>query len=161
MLGRAGHPENKTQGEQTSKPRYDPLAPGALVMPRPPSSHQWLHNKSGLPVVDVVIDPHLTTHLRPHQREGILFLYECVMGMRAIGRHGAILADEMGLGKTLQSVALCWTLLKQGPYGGKAVAKRVLVVTPGSLVQNWRAEFTKWLGRERISVFTVDQVCGL
>ncbi|KAK5605861.1 hypothetical protein CRENBAI_004772 [Crenichthys baileyi] len=157
MLGRAGHPENKTQGEQTSKPRYDPLAPGALVMPRPPSSHQWLHNKSGLPVVDVVIDPHLTTHLRPHQREGILFLYECVMGMRAVGRHGAILADEMGLGKTLQSVALCWTLLKQGPYGGKAVAKRVLVVTPGSLVQNWRAEFTKWLGRERISVFTVDQ----
>ncbi|XP_032415090.1 DNA repair and recombination protein RAD54B isoform X1 [Xiphophorus hellerii] len=157
MLGRAGHPENKPQAEQTSKPRHDPLAPGALVMPRPSSNHQWLHNKSGLPVVDVVVDPHLTMHLRPHQREGILFLYECVMGMRAAGRHGAILADEMGLGKTLQSVALCWTVLKQGPYGGKPVAKRVLVVTPGSLVQNWRAEFTKWLGRERISVFTVDQ----
>ncbi|XP_038146971.1 DNA repair and recombination protein RAD54B [Cyprinodon tularosa] len=158
MLGRSGLPENnKPQGEQTSKPRYDPLAPGALVMPRPSSNHQWLHNKSGLPVVDVVVDPHLTTHLRPHQREGILFLYECVMGMRAAGRHGAILADEMGLGKTLQSVALCWTLLKQGPYGGKPIVKRVLVVTPGSLVQNWRAEFNKWLGRERISIFTVDQ----
>uniref|UniRef100_A0A3Q2CPW0 RAD54 homolog B n=1 Tax=Cyprinodon variegatus TaxID=28743 RepID=A0A3Q2CPW0_CYPVA len=158
MLGRSGLPENnKPQGEQTSKPRYDPLAPGALVMPRPSSNHQWLHNKSGLSVVDVVVDPHLTTHLRPHQREGILFLYECVMGMRAAGRHGAILADEMGLGKTLQSVALCWTLLKQGPYGGKPIVKRVLVVTPGSLVQNWRAEFNKWLGRERISIFTVDQ----
>ena len=77
---------------------------------------------------------------------------------RAVGRYGAILADEMGLGKTLQSLALSWTLLKQGPYGGKPVAKRVLVVTPGSLVQNWGAEFNKWLGRERISVFTVDQV---
>lgn len=77
---------------------------------------------------------------------------------RAVGRYGAILADEMGLGKTLQSVALSWTLLKQGPYGGKPVTKRVLVVTPGSLVKNWRAEFIKWLGRERISVFTVDQV---
>lgn len=77
---------------------------------------------------------------------------------RAVGCYGAILADEMGLGKTLQSVALSWTLLKQGPYGGKQVAKRVLVVTPGSLVQNWGAEFSKWLGRERISVFTVDQV---
>lgn len=77
---------------------------------------------------------------------------------RAIGRYGAILADEMGLGKTLQSVALSWTLLKQGPYGGKPISKRVLVVTPGSLVQNWGAEFNKWLGRERISVFTVDQV---
>lgn len=49
----------------------------------------------------------------------------------------------MGLGKTLQSVALTWTLLKQGPYGGKPVAKLVLVVAPGSLVQNWEAEFKK------------------
>ncbi|KAJ0066164.1 hypothetical protein NL108_001394 [Boleophthalmus pectinirostris] len=154
---RAGHVPPKPEEEHTCKPRHDPLAPGALVMPRPSPSHQWSNNKSGLPVVDVVVDPHLTTHLRPHQRDGILFLYECVMGMRAAGRFGAILADEMGLGKTLQSVALTWTLLKQGPYGGKAMAKRTLVVTPGSLVQNWGAEFNKWLGRERISVFTVDQ----
>uniref|UniRef100_A0A3Q0S1V0 RAD54 homolog B n=1 Tax=Amphilophus citrinellus TaxID=61819 RepID=A0A3Q0S1V0_AMPCI len=157
MVGRAGHPETKPEGEQARRPRHDPLAPDALVMPRPSANHQWLNNKSGLPVVDVVLDPHLTTHLRPHQRDGLLFLYECVMGMRAVGHYGAILADEMGLGKTLQSVALSWTLLKQGPYGGRPVAKRVLVVTPGSLVQNWAAEFNKWLGRERISVFTVDQ----
>uniref|UniRef100_A0A3B5A9B9 DNA repair and recombination protein RAD54B-like n=1 Tax=Stegastes partitus TaxID=144197 RepID=A0A3B5A9B9_9TELE len=157
MVGRAEQPERKPEEEQTCRPRHDPLAPGALVMPRPSSNHQWSNNKLGLPVVDVVVDPHLTAHLRPHQRDGLLFLYECVMGMRAVGRHGAILADEMGLGKTLQSVALSWTLLKQGPYGGRPVAKRVLVVTPGSLVQNWKAEFNKWLGRERISVFTVDQ----
>ncbi|KAJ0000387.1 hypothetical protein NQD34_012229 [Periophthalmus magnuspinnatus] len=154
---RTGYAPPKPEEEQTFKPRHDPLATGALVMPRPSPSHQWSNNKSGLPLVDVVVDPHLTTHLRPHQRDGILFLYECVMGMRAVGRFGAILADEMGLGKTLQSVALTWTLLKQGPYGGKAMAKRTLVVTPGSLVQNWRAEFNKWLGRERINVFTVDQ----
>lgn len=157
MVSQKGHMASKPEEEQTCKPRYDPLAPGALVMPRPSPSHQWSNNKSGLPVVDVVVDPYLTTHLRPHQRDGLLFLYECVMGMRAVGRYGAILADEMGLGKTLQSVALSWTLLQQGPYGGKAVLKRVLVVTPGSLVQNWGAEFNKWLGRERISVFTVDQ----
>lgn len=51
-------------------------------MPRPSSNHQWSHNKSGLPVVDVVVDPHVNVHLRPHQREGLIFLYECVMGMR-------------------------------------------------------------------------------
>lgn len=79
---------------------------------------------------------------------------------RASSCHGAILADEMGLGKTLQSVALAWTLLRQGPYGGQPVAKRVLVVAPGSLVQNWGMEFNKWLGRERISVYVVDQVAG-
>ncbi|XP_067094037.1 DNA repair and recombination protein RAD54B [Osmerus mordax] len=145
------------QGEHTCRPRHDPLAPGALVMPRPSANHQWACNKAGLPVVDVVVDPHLTSHLRPHQREGLLFLYECILGMRAAGRCGAILADEMGLGKTLQGVALAWTLLRQGPYGGRPLAKRVLVVAPGSLVQNWGAEFNKWLGRERISVFPVDQ----
>ncbi|XP_054637825.1 DNA repair and recombination protein RAD54B isoform X2 [Dunckerocampus dactyliophorus] len=157
LLGRGGLPGLKPAEEQTCRPRFDPQAPDALVMPRPSPNHQWSNNKSGLPVVDVVVDPHLTAYLRPHQRDGLLFLYECVMGMRAEGRYGAILADEMGLGKTLQSVALCWTLLKQGPYGGKAVTRRVLVVTPGSLVQNWGAEFNKWLGRERINVFTVDQ----
>lgn len=33
------------------------------------------------------------------------------------------------------------------------------MVCPGSLVKNWAVEFNKWLGRERISVYTVDQVC--
>lgn len=51
-------------------------------MPRPSTNHQWLHNKAALPVVEVVIDPHLTQYLRPHQRDGLLFLYECVMGLR-------------------------------------------------------------------------------
>ncbi|KAM9404599.1 DNA repair and recombination protein RAD54B isoform 2-T2 [Salvelinus alpinus] len=147
----------KPQEEGPCKPRHDPLAPGAIVMPRPSTNHQWAYNKAGLPLVDVVVDPYLTAHLRPHQRDGLLFLYECVMGMRATCRYGAILADEMGLGKTLQSVALTWTLLKQGPYGGKPVAKLVLVVAPGSLVQNWGAEFKKWLGSERINVYTVNQ----
>ncbi|XP_075965753.1 DNA repair and recombination protein RAD54B [Anarhichas minor] len=157
LSGRTDPPGSKPEEEQTCRPRHDPLAPGALVMPRPSANHQWSNNKSGLPLVDVVVDPFLTNHLRPHQRDGLLFLYECVMGLRAVGRYGAILADEMGLGKTLQSVALSWTLLKQGPYGGRPVTKRVLVVTPGSLVHNWAAEFNKWLGRERISVFSVDQ----
>ncbi|XP_069076581.1 DNA repair and recombination protein RAD54B isoform X2 [Pleurodeles waltl] len=139
------------------KPRHDPNAANSLVMPPPPQSHQWTFNKAGLPVVAVVVDPYLTVHLRPHQREGVVFLYECVMGMRVEGKFGAILADEMGLGKTLQCISLVWTLLRQGPYGSRPVLKRVLIVTPGSLVKNWRKEFQKWLGAERIKVFSVDQ----
>ena len=62
----------------------------------------------------------------------------------------------MGLGKTLQCITLLWyiyihtiscvytsvhtcslyrTLLKQGPYGRKKIARRVIVITPGSLVK--------------------------
>ncbi|KAH3862890.1 hypothetical protein DPMN_025865, partial [Dreissena polymorpha] len=137
------------------KPRHDPSVPGTLVMPRPSASHQWDSNKKGKAVIDVVVDPYLSVHLRPHQREGVIFLYECVMGYRNFAGHGAILADDMGLGKTLQCISLIWTLLKQGPYGGKPVAHKVLIVTPGSLVKNWHAEFKKWLGLERLQVFAV------
>ncbi len=50
--------------------------------------------------------------MRPHQKEGVLFLYECVMGMKeGFEGQGAILADEMGLGKSLQTIALIWTLM--------------------------------------------------
>jgi DNA repair and recombination protein RAD54B len=50
------------------------------------------------------------------------------------------------------------TLLKQGPYGGRPILQRVLIVTPSSLVANWQNEFLRWLGRERIQMFVADQV---
>lgn len=40
--------------------------------------------------------------LRPHQREGVQFVFECVTGQREFDGNGCILADDMGLGKTLQ-----------------------------------------------------------
>ena len=46
----------------------------------------------------VVVDPYIGRHLRVHQREGVQFMYDCVMGMREAGRNGCILADDMGLG---------------------------------------------------------------
>ncbi|KAG5185679.1 SNF2 family N-terminal domain-containing protein [Tribonema minus] len=68
------------------------------------------------------------------------------MGLRNFPGSGCILADDMGLGKTLQSIAVMWTLLKQGTArGGPPVAKRCVVVCPTSLVSNWEAELDKWL----------------
>jgi hypothetical protein len=49
-------------------------------------------------------------------------------------------------------------LLKRGPYGGIPLAKRVLIVAPSSLIGNWENEFTRWLGRDRLRLFSVDQV---
>jgi len=96
------------------KPRFDPMVEGALVMPRPAARRGAA--ASGEQIVDVVVDPHLGRHLRPHQRAGVTFLYECLCDLRDFHGTGAVLADEMGLGKTLQSITLLWTLLKQGPY---------------------------------------------
>ena len=55
-------------------------------------SLQFEHNKKDLSVVDVVVDPYIAKVLRPHQREGLTFLYECVMGLRSFVGNGAILA---------------------------------------------------------------------
>ncbi|XP_023233161.1 DNA repair and recombination protein RAD54B-like isoform X1 [Centruroides sculpturatus] len=128
-----------------------------FIMPHPSNSHQWLYNKKQLPTTDVIIDPKLTAVLRPHQKEGVIFLYECILGFRDYGGLGAILADEMGLGKTLQCITLVWTLYKQGPYGGIPILKKILIITPSSLVKNWLKEFKKWLGFDKLSVFAVDQ----
>ncbi|TFY64805.1 hypothetical protein EVJ58_g2377 [Rhodofomes roseus] len=80
--------------------------------------------------------------------EGVKFLYECVMGLRKHEGQGSILADEMGMGKTLQTIALCWTLLKQNPYAGAGpVVGKILIVCPVTLINNWKNEFHKWCGR--------------
>ena len=92
----------------------------------------------------VVVDRMLTRWLRPHQREGVKFMFECVMGLRDFEGTGCILADDMGLGKTLQGITLLWTLLQQGLDGSPAV-KRALIVCPTSLVSNWDDECNKWL----------------
>ena len=138
----------RTVGSAAAAPRpppaplHDPGAPDALVLcvagdPKLPSAR-----------VAVVVDPYIAGRLREHQRIGVRFLFECVMGMR--GAHtGALLCDAMGLGKTVQVLALLWTLLRQSPGGGPAL-RRALVVCPASLVDNWKAEATKWLGSERL-----------
>ncbi|KAM9761510.1 DNA repair and recombination protein RAD54-like [Menidia menidia] len=116
------------------KALHDPFAEDALVLYAPPalSAHELLTaDKEKLPV-HVVVDPILGKVLRPHQREGVRFLWECgvrflwecVTGRRLPGAHGCIMADDMGLGKTLQA----------------------LVVAPSSLVRNWHQEIRKWLG---------------
>lgn len=134
-------------------PRHDPHAPGAVVMKRPAESDV----PRGRQVVDVVIDPLLSKHLREHQKDGVKFMYECVMGLRAFAGEGAILADEMGLGKTLQTITLLWTLLKQNPvYQAGPVVKKALIVCPVTLINNWQKEFRKWLGNERIGIYVAD-----
>ncbi|KAG8905608.1 helicase, partial [Tulasnella sp. 417] len=130
---------------KAGQPRHDPNAPDAIVMKEPSAVHGARHNKKNAPVVPVVIDPKLARHLRPHQVDGVKFLYESVMGMRKHEGYGCILADEMGLGKTLQTVTLIWTLLHQNPYGGNTpVVGKVLVACPASLIKNWKNELHKW-----------------
>ena len=108
------------------------------------------------PKVPVVIDPKLAAKLRPHQVEGVKFMYRCTTGLIDENAQGCIMADEMGLGKTLQCITLMWTLLKQSPEAGKGTIQKCVVACPSSLVKNWANELTKWLGPDAITPFAVD-----
>lgn len=108
------------------------------------------------PRVPVVIDPRLAKVLRPHQIEGVKFMYRCVTGMIDEKANGCIMADEMGLGKTLQCITLLWTLLKQSPDAGKTTIQKAVVACPSSLVRNWANELVKWLGADAITPFAID-----
>ncbi len=71
--------------------------------------------------------------LRDYQVDGVKWLYtiyKCNLG--------GILADEMGLGKTLQTITLIKHILKE-----KSDSK-ILIVSPTSLVYNWKKEFDKF-----------------
>lgn len=106
--------------------------------------------------VPVVIDPRLGKVLRPHQVEGVKFLYRCCTGLMVENAYGCIMADEMGLGKTLQCIALLWTLLRQSPIPNKPTIDKAIIACPASLVRNWANELTKWLGEAAPGVFALD-----
>ncbi|PKU41502.1 dna repair and recombination protein rad54-like [Limosa lapponica baueri] len=137
-------------------PLHDPFEEGALVLYEPPllSAHDQLKIDKDKAPVHVVVDPVLSRVLRPHQREGVKFLWDCVTSRRIPGSHGCIMADEMGLGKTLQCITLMWTLLRQSP-DCKPEIEKAMVVSPSSLVRNWYNEVEKWLGG-RIQPLAID-----
>lgn len=103
----------------------------------------------------VVLPARLKKILRPHQIEGVTFMYQCTMGLKNASINGCILADEMGLGKTLQALSLIHTMLSGGPKGNPAI-RRAIIVCPSSLCSNWAKECRKWFGDERLRPLLVQ-----
>ena len=151
------------------RPLFDPDAPGALVLCTAAEAAALGSGRKGPEFrgVAVVVDPFIARKLRPHQKEGVRWMYRAIHGFspvdtdngsnkedtpdarqRKVTHAGCLLADDMGLGKSLQSLALIWTMLKQGPHG-VPTAKRALLVCPASLVGSWGQEISKWLGAVR------------
>ena len=76
--------------------------------------------------------------MRPYQLAGLNWMIR----LRHNGLNG-ILADEMGLGKTLQTLALLDVLMRQGS-NSRPLVRKVLILTPVSVVGSWESEFDKW-----------------
>ncbi|KAK5667392.1 hypothetical protein BDV3_007212 [Batrachochytrium dendrobatidis] len=150
-----------------SGPLHDPTEPDAVILYEPKVilseaaklealKSTAIGGKGPVGEVHVVVDPLLGRVLRPHQIEGVQFLYNCTTGEQVAGAFGCIMADEMGLGKTLQCIALLWTLLRQSPIPGKPWIEKAIIACPSSLVKNWANELKKWLGENRVRPYSCD-----
>ncbi|KAI8977963.1 P-loop containing nucleoside triphosphate hydrolase protein [Pilobolus umbonatus] len=159
------------------RPLYDPAAENALILWNPDIDNAdkeseleaaLIKKKKGRTLADilglnrektmvhVVVDPALSNVLRPHQAEGVTFLYRCTTGLTNPSANGCIIADEMGLGKTLQCITLVWTLLHQSPVAGKPTINKAIIACPSSLVKTWANEFGKWIGPTRVNPLVID-----
>ena len=78
---------------------------------------------------NIKVPDNLKANLRDYQVEGFEFF-----NTLSNYNFGGILADEMGLGKTVQTLAF---LLSQKD-------KKSIVITPTSLIFNWKSEFEKF-----------------
>ncbi|MDE6386927.1 MAG: SNF2 helicase associated domain-containing protein [Lachnospiraceae bacterium] len=76
----------------------------------------------------------LESTLRPYQIAGFTWLKTLYHN-----GFGGILADDMGLGKTLQTIAFLLSEYLEAKFTDN---RRVLIVTPASLVFNWKNEFS-------------------
>ncbi len=87
--------------------------------------------------INYEIPKDLNANLRDYQLDGLNW-FETI----EYCGFGGILADEMGLGKTLQAIS--FLLSKKG--------KKALVITPTSLVHNWKNEFEKFAPSMNIGI---------
>lgn len=89
---------------------------------------------------DFLPPPSFSGTLFPYQKDGLRWL--TVVTSQEIG---GILADEMGLGKTVQIIAL---------FAAETLDGRIpsLVVSPGTLLENWRREIKRFAPDLRILV---------
>jgi hypothetical protein len=103
----------------------------------------------------ISIADHFVRHLKPHQKEGIKFMYNnsfadlgCDRTDVSIEIGGCILAHSMGLGKSLACVSLLHAIMLQPSLvdtnTNRGNIHKVLLVVPVNTLSNWENEFEKW-----------------
>ncbi|GAB6019496.1 hypothetical protein CHUAL_001073 [Chamberlinius hualienensis] len=105
-----------------------------LVLAKDPNTNEILE-----------INESLVCKLKPHQVEGVRYMWECVgeslERLDTTSGSGCILAHCMGLGKTLQVITFLHTILTRK----KEFPNTALVVSPLNTVLNWYRECEMWL----------------
>ncbi|KAK4680382.1 hypothetical protein QC764_212620 [Podospora pseudoanserina] len=134
--------DDERQFQHAERPQFDERSG---IKPCRPKKQIELEYSAG------IIPASIAQYLRDYQVEGVRFLHQ-----RFVYQKGCILGDDMGLGKTVQVAAFLTAAF--GKTGDERDAKRmrkmrraggcwyprVLIVCPGSLIQNWKNELNRW-----------------
>ena len=92
--------------------------------------------------MDINVPVNLKTKLRKYQIDGFKWLKSLsVLGL------GGILADEMGLGKTVEIIAFLLSFEN----------KKSIIVSPTSLIYNWKAELEKFAPSLKVAIVHGDK----
>jgi len=104
---------------------------------------RFLENMQNPDNLDFPIPESLENVLRDYQKYGYQW-----MKTLAHYHFGGILADDMGLGKTVQSIAFLLSVLPEI----REEKQPALIVSPSSLVYNWRNELQKFAPQMRVMI---------
>ena len=90
----------------------------------------------------------LQADLRPYQMTGFRW-------MKTLATYGlgGILADDMGLGKTIQAITFLLHEKEEGVLNAP-----VLIITPASLVYNWKKELEKFAPELTVQIISGDPI---
>jgi DNA excision repair protein ERCC-6-like 2 len=133
-----------SEDERMDRLREKPQIPNM----KPPARYEDIFLEHSLGTIPAPI----AQWLRDYQVKGVEFLHKAFVYQR-----GAILGDDMGLGKTVQVIAFLTAAF--GKTGDERDARRmrkirragdgrwyprILLVCPGSVMENWKAELDRW-----------------
>jgi SNF2 family DNA or RNA helicase len=101
----------------------------------------------------VYVNPSIAMDIKPHQVDGVRFMWDRIVAMDKQSRQGCLLAHTMGLGKTMQVITLLYAIAEASSSEDKAIKSqipknlrdgKILILCPAGLVDNWHDEFIKW-----------------
>ncbi|OMP89102.1 Helicase ARIP4 [Diplodia seriata] len=100
------------------------------------------------------INPAIGSRIKPHQIEGVKFMWRELVEAGHADAQGCLLAHTMGLGKTMQVITLLVTIAEAAASPHEHIQTQIpsglrrmqaLILCPASLVNNWGDEIYDWI----------------
>lgn len=120
----------------------------------------------------IYVHDRIARRMKPHQIDGVRFLWREITADDDDGAQGCVLAHTMGLGKTMQTITVLVAVNEAARSKEKPVRKqlprhlkprnihdrmlRILILCPPSLIENWSREIHEWAPKRLGYIYSLD-----